>query len=148
MGLALGSELAGWIQSLDPGLLGAAELVEAVAACTRLESWATATRAELMVRFERVAERSGSTTFAHSELACAMRWPERATQDHLEQARTVVEQLPETFKAWSSGVISAKHAGAVADVVAASALTSDAITGVEARALEQAGDQTVAQLRR
>jgi hypothetical protein len=60
----------------------------------------------------------------------------------------VVERLPETFKAWSSGVISAGHAGAVADVVAAGDLTPEAVAGVQAKALEQAGDQTVAQLRR
>jgi hypothetical protein len=148
MTLLIGSQLADWIQSLDPGLSSAAELVEAAAACTRLESWVTAVRAELTVRFERVSAQSGSGTFAHAELACAMHWPEQAAQDHLQQARTVVEQLPETFKAWSNGLISAKHAGAVADVVAASALTPEAVSGVEARALEQAGDQTVAQLRR
>jgi Domain of unknown function (DUF222) len=133
---------------LDLSLLDAAGLVDAVAACTRLESWVTARRAEMMVRFEQVSARSGSTTFAHTQLACAMHWPEAATQDHLDQARTVVEQLPETLRAWSSGVISARHAGAVADVVAASALTPEAVTEVEAKALEQAGDQTVAQLRR
>jgi hypothetical protein len=113
-----------------------------------LESWVTARRAEMMVLFEKVSARSGSATFAHADLACAMHWPERAAQEHLEQARTVVEQLPETLKAWSSGVISARHAGAVADVVAASALTLEAVAGVEAKVLEQAGDQTVAQLRR
>ena len=148
MNIAPGGELAEWIQGLDPRVLDAAGLVEAVAACTRLESWVTATRAELMVRFEEVSAQSGSATFAHVELACVMRWPEKATLEHLEQARVVVEQLPETLKAWSSGVISAKHAGAVAEVVAASALPAEAVTGVEAKVLEQAGDQTVAQLRR
>jgi hypothetical protein len=100
------------------------------------------------VRFEQVSAQSGTGTFAHTELACALRWPERAAQDYLEQARTVLEQLPEMFKAWSSGTISAKHATAVAEVIAASALTPDAVTAVEAKALEQAGIQTVAQLRR
>jgi hypothetical protein len=148
MNIAPGGELAEWIQGLDPSALDAAGLVEAVAACTRLESWVTATRAALMVRFEEVSAQSGSTTFAHAELACVMRWPEKATLEHLEQARVVVEQLPETLKAWSSGVISAKHAGAVAEVVAASALPAEAVTNVEAKVLEQAADQTVAQLRR
>ena len=143
-----GAQLAAWVEGLDPGCLDAAGLADAVAACTRLESWVTARRAELMVQFENAAQSSGSSTFAHAELACVLRWPEKATLEHLEQARVLVEQMPETMRAWSGGTISAKHATAVADVVAASALDPDAVAGVEAKVLEQAGTQTVAQLRR
>jgi hypothetical protein len=146
--LAPGAELAGWVEGLDPGSLDAAGLADAVVACTRVESWVTAVRAGLMVRFQEAVQRSDSGPFAHAELACALRWPERATHDHLHQARVLVEHLPATLAAWTSGEISAKHAGAVADLVAASGLDPAQARVVEDAILERAGEQTVAQLRR
>ena len=147
-GLAPGGDLAAWVEKLDPEVLDPAGLMDAVGACTRLESWASAVRAKLMVQFENLTAASGLGTFGHTELACELRWPERATQEYVERARVLVEQLPGTLAAWQGGVLSAKHAAAIADVVAASGLPPEVAAGVEEQVLERAGERTVAQLRR
>src|ERR1700722_2037868 len=152
----VGSDVAVWLEALDPESLGGAGLIEAVGACGRLEAWVSALRARLMVRFEDIAESAtkkpeagGATAgLVHAELAAVLRWPEAVTREHLDRSRVVIERLPGVWQAWTSGVIGAGHANAVAQVVAGGDLSGDAIDAVEARVLERAEMQTVAQVRR
>src|ERR1700722_10995845 len=145
----VGSDVAVWLEALDPESLGGAGLIEAVEACGRLEAWVSALRARLMVRFENIAESAakkpgagGATAgLVHAEL-------DAVTREHLDRSRVVMERLPGVWQAWTSWVIGAGHASAVAQVVAGGDLSGGAIGVVEARVLERAEVQTGAQVRR
>src|ERR1700722_9713628 len=152
----VGSDVAVWLEALDPELLDGAGLMEAVGACGRLEAWVSALRARLMVRFENIAESAAkepgaggaSAGLVHAELAAVLRWPEAVTREHLDLSRVVIERLPGVWEAWTSGMIGAGHASAVAQVVAGGELSGEAIDAVEARVLQHAEVRTVAQIRR
>ena len=106
------------------------DLVDSIAALDRMEASIAAFRAELVDqarRWSEVTQSAGSPSCAGwdartiarrelvTELACALRIPERAAENLIEDSRALVTELPETFAALSAGAISWRHARVLID---------------------------------
>ncbi|MCP2032261.1 hypothetical protein L1277_002364, partial [Okibacterium sp. HSC-33S16] len=80
-----------------------------------------------------------------SELACALRTPERTASTLVEESRVLVHRLPLTLNALRTGEISYRHAQQLVDQI--STLTDEAAAELERRVLSFATTMTVAQFR-
>lgn len=137
------------------------DLVDSIAALDRMEASIAAFRAELVDQARRWSEVTQSAvspsgagwdarTIARrelvTELACALRIPERAAENLIEDSRALVTELPETFAALSAGAISWRHARVLIDH--AHSVPENARHAFEAKVLPFAQTLTVAKFDR
>ncbi len=85
-------------------------------------------------------------SWLREEVACALRLPAGSAQARLVTAHDLVGRLPATLRLLENGVISARHAEALADAVRG--LDDEAAGQVETRALDNAPGQTLPAFRR
>lgn len=134
-------------------------IVDQIAETDRMLSTVAARRAELVESARRfsiaatadiAAERAhlvkgkpggwDATTVAHRELvteiACALRLPERTAENLLEHSRALVNELPTTFASLLSGEISYRHAQVM--VEHATTIPADAVPAFEGSMLSSA----------
>lgn len=151
------------------GILGdtMAELLDAIVAADGMMSSITAYRAQLIDQARSFSELSANVassertrspqsggwdpaTVAHrelvTELACALRLPERTTQTLIAHSSILAAQLPATLEALQKGEISYRHAQSIADHAAS--LPADTAGAFEAAVLPAARTLTVARFER
>jgi Domain of unknown function (DUF222) len=142
------------------------ELIESIAASDRMLASVAAWRARLIddarqwseIQSQAQSQASGSTrvggwdaeTVAHrelvSELACALRIPERSADYLVATSQALVNQLPGTLRALGDGELSYRHAQSLVDH--AKSLPVEALEEFEAAVLPSAKTLTVAKLDR
>ena len=151
----------------SPGLRGAmantlGDLVDDIAALERVEASIAAHKAELIDQARQWSELvESSTTRANdsgwslevrarrvlvSELACALRIPERSAESLVAESRALVNDLPLSLQALREGAISWRHARVLVDH--ASSLGGEGIAEFEAAVLPFATTLTVAKFDR
>jgi len=81
-----------------------------------------------------------------SEVACALRLPERTAESLIEASRSLVHKLPGTLRSLRAGAISYQHAQII--VGEAATLTPEVAAAFESEVLVAAEHQTAAQLKR
>ena len=81
-----------------------------------------------------------------TELACALRIPERTAETLISDSEALLTHLPDTFAALSAGTISWRHAHVLVDH--ATSLESEQVADFEAAALPLATSLTVAKFDR
>ncbi len=110
-----------------------ADLVDAIAAADHTIAAITAVRAELVDQARQWSEIHNAASAAASsstngwtpervarrelvtELACALRMPERAAENLIEQSRSLAHELPATMESLRRGQISLRHAQVIID---------------------------------
>ena len=137
------------------------ELVDSIAALSRMEASIAAFRAELIDQARQWSEVTESQTARHqggwsasvvarrelvTELACALRIPERAAESLVEDSRSLLNELPATFAALKVGAISWRHAHVLIDH--ANSVPENTRLAFEAAVLAYATTQTVAKFDR
>lgn len=138
------------------------DLVDSIAALDRMEASIAAHKAELIEQARRWSEVVEGATVSPpgsgwsaevrarrvlvTELACALRIPERTAETLIEDSRSLLVTLPETFRALSEGTISWRHARAVIDHVGS--IPDEFAAGFEAALLPHAKSLTVAKFDR
>jgi len=135
------------------------ELVDGIAAITRMEASLAAYKAELIDQARRWSEVSEGASSPGgwspevrarrvlvTELACALRIPERAAETLVVDSQTLLTDLPTTFAALSGGSISWRHAHVLVDH--ASSLAPESVTAFEAAVLPLAETLTVSKFDR
>ena len=154
--------------SHDPLHLAAAmtntlgDLIDSIAVLDRMEASIAAQKAELIDQARQWSELVETSTggpddrgwnseirarrvFA-SEIACALRIPERTAESLIAESRALLTELPATFHALSEGSISWRHARAMVDHAAS--VDADAVAAFEAAVLPFAKTLTVAKFDR
>jgi len=141
------------------------ELIDGISALARMEASLTAMRAELIDQarqWSEVVESFGAATcrsedsgwnarvVAHrvlvSELACALRMPERTAETLIADSQSLLHELPQTFAALSVGAISWRHAHTMVDH--ANSLPTESRAEFEAAVIPAATTLTVAKFDR
>ena len=136
------------------------ELVDSIVALDRMEAAIAAHKAELVDLARQWSEVVESPSKQHlgwspevrarrvlvTELACALRIPERAAETLVAESRMLLNDLPLTFAALSSGAITWRHARVMVDH--ASSLDASSAHEFEAAALPHATNLTVAKFDR
>lgn len=136
------------------------ELVDGIAAIARMEASLAAHKSELIDQarqWSEVTEGAGSSELGWSpevrarrvlvtELACALRIPERSAETLIADSQALLTDLPATFAALSAGTISWQHAHVLVDH--ASSLGPESVPAFEAAALPLAETLTVAKFDR
>lgn len=138
------------------------ELVDAIVATDRMLATVSAWRAELVDQARQWSElgaaaRPGSrvggwdaATIARRELvteiAAALRLPERTTEALIDDSQSLIQDLPETTQALRDGDVSCRHAQSIADH--ARSLPVDARAAFETQVLPYARNLTVARFDR
>lgn len=134
------------------------ELVDAVVGFDRLIAWASAGRAQMIDQARQWSElteqaskpetrpgwssRERARHTLVSELACALRLPERTTENLVEHSKALMTTLPATLEALRAGEISYRHAQTLIDH--AWSIPADARAGFEESVLPHARELTVA----
>ena len=150
---------------LDSGIAGAmantlGDLVDSIAALDRMQASIAAHKAELIDQARRWSEvvegASGSSAgwspevrarrVLATELACALRIPERAAEALIADSQVLLAQLPATFRALGEGAVSWRHARVIVDH--ALSLDDELVAQFEAVVLPFAKTLTVAKLDR
>src|SRR4051812_5958177 len=143
--VAAGPWLAVVLDSIDPSRLTTWELPAYLRACDRVEAWAAARKtgavAELASRPDAVGP--------DKEVALALREPVGAAQTRIHFSRRLRRLLPRTWRLFSHGELSEKHAMAVA-VGTAGCDDAELLASVEERVFTKQGAmaKTPAELRR
>ena len=154
--------------SHDPLHLAAAmtntlgDLIDSIAVLDRMEASIAAQKAELIDQARRWSELVETSTGSPddrgwnseirarrviaTELACALRIPERTAESLIAESRALLTELPATFHALSEGAISWRHARAMVDHAAS--VDGDAVAAFEAAVLPFAKTLTVAKFDR
>lgn len=135
------------------------DLVDSIAALDRMEASIAAHKAELVDQARRWSEVVEGSSADHgwspevrarrvlvTELACALRIPERTAESLIEDSKALIGALPQTFAALSEGAISWRHAHALVDHAAS--LPDEFAAGFEAALLPHAKSLTVAKFDR
>jgi len=138
------------------------DLVDVVVGADRVAATIAAMRAEQIDTCRRFAEvtvpittSAGMTPWSQaetarrtlvSELACAMRLPERTVETLVMESRMLVHELPATLEALRSGETSYRHAKSIIDH--ANSLPEEQRAGFEAAVLPSAATLTVSQFDR
>ncbi len=142
------------------------DLVDSIAVLDRMEASISAHKAELIDQARRWSEiveassvratgemteggwnaRVRARRVLSSELACALRIPERTAESLIEDSRMLLSTLPETFRALSEGTISWRHARTLVDH--ANSLPDEFAADFEAALLPHAKSLTVAKFDR
>jgi hypothetical protein len=136
------------------------ELIDAIAASDRVLASVSAARAELIDQARQWSELShaasaptggwDAATVARrvlvTELACALRLPERTIENLIEQSRSLLHELPATLESLRAGEISYRHAQSMIDH--ADSLPEESRQAFELAALPFARNLTVAQFDR
>ena len=136
------------------------ELVDSIAALNRMEASIAAHKAALIDQarqWSEVVEGTGPTDLGWSpevrarrvlvtELACALRIPERMAETLIADSRALLTDLPATFAALGEGAISWRHAHALVDH--ATSLSPHLVGQFEAAVLPFATTLTVAKFDR
>lgn len=154
-------EAVAGIDPLDEMMRDAfADLVDAIAAADHTIAAITAVRAELVDQARQWSEIHNAASAAASssknswtpervarrelvtELACALRMPERAAENLIEQSRSLAHELPATMQSLQRGEISLRHAQVVIDN--ADSLPAESRGAFEAAAIPFARNLTVA----
>lgn len=136
------------------------DLVDSIAALDRMQAALAARKAELVDQARQWSEvTETSTAQPHgwspavrarkvlvSELACALRIPERTAEKLVAQSQALVHDLPLTLAALGAGEITWRHAVVMVDH--AGSIDTEFAAGFEASALPRAKALTVAQFDR
>ena len=127
------------------------ELVDSIAALDRMEASIAAHKAELIDQarqWSEIVENSpmGARRVLVTELACALRIPERTAESLVADSQSLLADLPAAFAALSAGAISWRHARAIVDH--ANSLAPELVAGFEAAVLPFAASLTVAKFDR
>jgi Domain of unknown function (DUF222)/HNH endonuclease len=126
------------------------EVQTAIARRTELldaaREWARSMTDEVLLRPVEGQDRNLSERAMVSELACALRLPERTTTGLVREAEILVHSHAATFAALQDGQISYRHAQVILDAT----ITADKADrpALEQRLLERAADSTAARLNR
>jgi hypothetical protein len=122
------SGLAGSLSMLPAGLLGFTAAVDTLQDLARLRAWLDAQEARVIDRLTAVAEtetylpEAGTSpmaeTVAATEIATALRPPERTALALMSEANLLVNTFPATLTALEAGTISARHAAIITDQAA------------------------------
>jgi hypothetical protein len=140
------------LRGLDVERLDELQRIEVAAAWERQQAWVAAQAqlalAALVSDLPRlpVAEQIKAHEFRKDMIAACLRWSPIAAGNKLAVAERLVSALPLTLAALEGGQISFRHAFVLADAVLD--LLPDEVAAVEARVIEKAGGQTVAQFTR
>lgn len=140
------------LTSLDVSGLDETARVDVAAAWERQQAWVAAqAQAALAAVMADVPELAPSQQVSAQEwrtelVAASLRWSPRAAGTKLALAERLVREMPATYGLLNAGVISFRHAAVLAEAV--EGLLPDEVAAVEARVLEKAAEQTVAQFTR
>jgi Domain of unknown function (DUF222) len=129
--------------SVDRSVLSRDELLDHLAAVHALIGRCSA---ELERDLAALADRHDAKSLDREELGCLLRWSSGYTEARIVQAHKLVDDLPATLAALSTGAIGPEHARALAE--ACGSLDPAQSGRVEARVLPRAGQQTVTELKR
>ncbi|MBJ2121516.1 DUF222 domain-containing protein, partial [Arthrobacter sp. MSA 4-2] len=145
---------AGFLTGPTPETAGLDEAIGGLEALARLKNWAEAQTVRFTERVrtltaERLQERgmqagSLADALAASEVACALRIPERTAGTLIEHAFVLTGHLPATLTALESGAISWRHAATLVQECAG--LPGFALPYFEQQLLPVAQDTTAAKL--
>ncbi|TQM14766.1 DUF222 domain-containing protein [Pseudonocardia kunmingensis] len=150
----LGMELD--VDADSPGSLSDAELIDAVVGFDRVAAWAQARRTEVLAEFARrrpgddntmvaVDKPCGLGRFAPDEVGLALRKSRMTAKAELGRAVQLTQVLPEALAVWKAGRLDERRVAAICDGV--HYLPVDKARAVQARVLDRAPEQTLAQVK-
>jgi hypothetical protein len=131
------------LASLDIGSMSPVAGIDALIMVEQLRSWLGSVQHRLLAAVTAADE--SVQRWSRDEIGAALGLSPSAARSRIEAAATLIQSLPATMAALSSGSISCEHATAIAD--AAYRLSPDLHAGLEARVLERAAEVTLPQLR-
>lgn len=152
--MAPGPALAALLAGVDPGDVSDGDLVDVIAACKRLSSWADAMQVSAMAELSRRPvfhvhhgrDEHDELRSAGCEVAAALQLAPSTGESRVWTAQRLVEEFPATLSAMLDGRVDYRRAELVADVGDHVGLA--VAHNVEARVLPKAGERTIGQHRR
>ncbi|MBK5249797.1 MAG: DUF222 domain-containing protein, partial [Actinomycetales bacterium] len=139
-----GAELAELLTNAEAAELNDAELIEATAACERLQSWAAAEQSRFLAELLRRRQGSAADRYLVDEVGARLALTRYGAEAKVGLAASL-EGAPEVHDALTRGVIDTRKAQILTDQVAT--LPADRAREVQRRLLEDADTLTGAQLR-
>ena len=155
---------SGWLaleldqSTAEAGRLSDHDLIEGIVGLERVASWAQARQARLLAEFaarrpsdagdaeaRRCARASVCSPYAVDEVGLALRLSRTTASARLQQAASLVEELPATLAAFERGAIDAWKARAITET--SWLLPDGQRAALESRVLGRASEQTLGQLR-
>jgi hypothetical protein len=131
------------VQSLLPGRLSDAGLIDAMEACDRLRALVDAKQVELLAELKQ--RDSDGAQFLHDEVGLALHLAPATAQDRLDTASELTSRLWDTFELLRDGHLSAIHARILA--AACEKLPDGIVAKVQAQVLKRAPGQTPGEFR-
>ncbi len=152
-GMPPGPQLGGLLGLIDPAEVEDYDLVDVIAACERMISWASAKQIEAMSELswraaygpELSPDGYDELRSAACEVAAKLNLAPSTGERRVETARALVSELPGTLGALRQGEIDYRRACAIVDV--ADRLGPEIARAVEGKVLPKAGSRTIGEHR-